>query len=347
MPKLRFAGPLSMRARSFATINRIALSTYARHSVGRKIAPDWDANFEVGIRFWRHQFTVAMNGPDIARGRLIFDSLVTETDDRYDVEVTYSDAPAGTWYTPAKKQTSAVVLYFHGGGYTFRSGISRRFAAMLAHRTGASLFAPDYRLTPEHPHPAQAEDALAAWHFMRANLPARRIVVCGDSAGGHMALMLLQTLKSAGLPQPALCVGLSPWTDIGKQGESLFENDKYDLVQGWMALRFAKWLDPLGRFGRDALSPMNFDYSGLAPIYIQGGGREILRDMITTFCQSQKRKGAQISHEIFADMPHNFQAYDTLKASSNTALEKLALTICAHVDHKRQSRQSDQMEYTL
>ena len=287
MSKIRFSGPFSMRLASFFAINRIGMATYARRALGQRMEPSWDANFECGIRFWRRQFTHAMQQRDIARGRLIFDSLQTETDDVYDVAIDPHDQPKGHWYVPNAVSSQATLLYFHGGGYTFHGAVTRRFAAMLADHCGARTFAPDYRLTPEHPHPAQAEDALAAWRYVASLQRPEKLIVIGDSAGGHMALMLLLSLREHGMPQPALCIGLCPWTDIGARGASLTANDRYDLVQGWMCLRFGEWLDPGGQYGREALSPIAQDYRGLAPIYLQAGGREVLRDMIRDFAETQ------------------------------------------------------------
>ena len=205
---------------------------------------------------------------------------------------------------------------------------------MFAHHTKTNLFAANYRLTPEYAHPAQMEDALAAWRYITEKTPAEKIVVMGDSAGGHMALMLLQTLKRKGLPQPGLCIGLCPWVDIGERGKSLNENDKYDLVQGWMALQFGAWLDRDGKFGREALSPIYHDYSGLAPLYLQTGGREILHDMIYDFAKVQEKNGAAIMLESWGDMPHNFHGYDSLKESSKEALNRIREIIGIHVGDK-------------
>jgi len=327
MSKLKFAGPRSLRIRSTAKIVQIAITTTIKHAFGRRIAPDWDANFETGIRFVRHQFTEAMTKNDIARGRFLFDSLQPETDDVYEVQNHPADGIQGTWYDPKTVTSDAVLLYFHGGGYTFHGGVSRRFAEMLAHHAGVQLFAPEYRLTPEHPHPAQADDAMAAWDYLVSKVPANRIVVVGDSAGGHMALMLLQALRAQGKDQPALCIGLCPWTDIGDRGASLRDNDRFDLVQGWMALQFGTWLDPDGTFGREALSPISYDYTGLAPLYLQAGGREVLRDMIIDFAKKQKALGADVMLDLWPDMPHDFQAYDSLTASSTAALARLSSAI--------------------
>ncbi len=331
MVKIVYSGPLALRLRSLAKLSQIAIATSIRHALGRRMADDWDANMETGIRFVRHQFTAAMRHRDIAQGRELFDSLQTQTDDIYEVTSSAAQGISGRWYDPKHRESEAVLLYFHGGGYTFHGGVSGRFAQMLSHHTGARLFAPDYRLTPEHPHPAQAEDAIAAWNFLAAQVPAEKIVVIGDSAGGHMALMLLQSLKAQDKPQPALCIGLCPWTDIGDRGASLQGNNPTDLVQGWMALQFGKWLDPNQAFGREALSPISHDYSGLAPLYLQAGGREVLRDMIIEFAQVQKENGADVSLDLWPDMPHDFQAYDSMTTSSTAALARIRHAIDTHI----------------
>ena len=142
-----------------------------------------------------------------------------------------------------------------------------------------------------------------------------------------MALMLLQTLKTRALEQPALCIGLCPWTDIGERGASLHDNNRFDLVQGWMALQFGKWLDPRGIYGREELSPIFHNFSGLAPIYLQTGEREVLHDMIVEFAETQKEKGANITIDTWPDMPHDFQAFDTLKTSSSSALRSIVAAI--------------------
>lgn len=331
MVKMVYSGPLRFRLRSLAKLSQIAIATSIRHAFGRRMSEDWNANMEIGIRFVRHQFTAAMRHRDIAKGREIFDSVQTQTDDVYRVAALAAQGINGCWYDPEHRESDAVLLYFHGGGYTFHSRVSARFAQMLSHHTGARLFAPDYRLTPEHPHPAQAEDAMAAWDYLAAQVPAEKIVVIGDSAGGHMALMLLQALKAQGKPQPALCIGLCPWTDIGDRGASLHDNNTTDLVQGWMALQFGNWLDPDQKFGRTTLSPIFHDYSDLAPLYLQAGGREVLRDMIIDFAKVQKENGAEVMLDLWPDMPHDFQAYDSLTASSTAALARIRQAVGANI----------------
>lgn len=103
-------------------------------------------------------------------------------------------------------------------------------------------------------------------------------------------------------------------------------NDATDLVQGWMALQFGELFDPNRTFGRPALSPIDPDFTGLAPLYIQAGGREVLRGMIVEFAQVQTAKEASVTLDLWDDMPHNFQAYDSTKTSSAQALARISKT---------------------
>lgn len=332
MTKVKFSGPLGMRLAAMAAINTAALTTYGARLLGRSPAPDWDVNTEIGVRFMRHQFTSAMRmirGGDPARGRMILDALQTETDDVYEVDA--EPVAGGVWYRPRARRSQATVLYYHGGGYAFHGAMSARFAMMLAHHIGAPLFAAEYRLTPEHPAPAQAEDAMAAWDVVVAEAAPREVVIIGDSAGGHMALMQLVALGKAGKPQPGLCIGLCPWTDIGARGASLTENDPTDLVSGWMAVEFGEWLDP-GLKRRESLSPINQDYRGLAPLYLQAGGREVLRDMILEFAARQAEAGADVMCDMWPAMPHDFQLFDSTQKDAGAALSRITAMVAWAVD---------------
>lgn len=331
MAKVRFPGPFHMSAASYARLSGIAITTALRHLAGRRMAPDWGVMMEIGIRYWRHQHSAFLTDPDPVRGRNRFNSLITETDDRYDVTSIPATECDGLWFHPAERRSPATLLYFHGGGYALRGHISHRFAAMLAHHTGAPVLCPYYRLTPEHPHPAQSDDAMAAWLALTVTVPPGQIVLIGDSAGGHMALMHLLRLRAEGLPQPALCIGLCPWTDIGDRGPSLHANDTTDMVQGWMALRFGHWLDPKGLFGREALSPIFKDFTGTAPIYLQAGGREMLCEQIVTFATEQRAKGVNITLDTYDDMPHDFQLYDSMQRSSADALVQIVRQVAQAV----------------
>ncbi|GAC1566462.1 MAG: hypothetical protein NVS3B14_08950 [Ktedonobacteraceae bacterium] len=127
-----------------------------------------------------------------------------------------------------------MVLYLHGGGYAFSARTHDHLIALVALAALARTFALDYRLTPEHPFPAQLEDAQAAYRWLLSSgIATRSIVVAGGSAGGNLTLALLLALRQANQPLPAMAVCRAPWTDMDNSYHSLLENEPYD----WMEKR--------------------------------------------------------------------------------------------------------------
>ncbi|HYD66521.1 alpha/beta hydrolase [Azospirillum sp.] len=330
MPKTILQGRFRHKARSLANLTLACADVLARRAVGRPLVPEWSIPFEVANLFWRAQFNHAFALADIAEARAYFDSLVSVVDGApaVDVRPSLPGEPRGDWFIPHVRKGAATVLYFHGGGYTFYAAVTRHFIAMLADTLGLPVFAVDYRLTPEHPHPAQIEDALAAYRFLLARgVDPAQLVVCGDSAGGHLMLMTVAALRGAGLPQPAIGIGISPWTDIGRRGAGQFGNDRYDLVQGYMTLQFAAWLKGAGGFGDAELSPIAQDFRDAPPLYLQAGGKEILVDMIRDFARVAQAQGAQVRLDVWEHMTHEFHAHGQTLPDSREALERIGAAI--------------------
>lgn len=92
----------------------------------------------------------------------------------------------------------AAVLAIHGGGWREGSRAMMTGQAEVLARAGYTCFAIEYRLTPEAPWPAQIHDCKAALRYLRAQasrleLDGDRLCVLGNSAGGHLALLLAGT----------------------------------------------------------------------------------------------------------------------------------------------------------
>lgn len=90
-------------------------------------------------------------------------------------------------YRRVDEEGSVVVLYYHGGGFIL-GGLDSHddVCAEICDRTGYEVISVDYRLAPEHKHPAAFDDALTAFEWAAAG-DDRPIVLCGDSAGGNLA----------------------------------------------------------------------------------------------------------------------------------------------------------------
>jgi acetyl esterase len=90
-------------------------------------------------------------------------------------------------YRAMRYDAHAVVVYYHGGGFVV-GGLDSHddVCAEICSRTGFEVVSVDYRLAPEHKHPASFDDALAAFEWV-ANSYRTPILLCGDSAGGNLA----------------------------------------------------------------------------------------------------------------------------------------------------------------
>lgn len=332
MPAISLHGPITHRLRSLGVLVHTSITTVWRRITGRPLVAGWPLTLEIGTVFHRRQFMHAFHlaDSDMAQARTYFDSLRMRVEPRAGVhhDPAGPGAPAGSWITPASVRRPQVMLYLHGGGFAFDPALARVFADALAARLGVRTFRLDYRLTPEHPHPAQLDDALAAYRWLLATGHAGHdILLAGDSAGGHLALSLLALLRDAGLPQPAIALALCPWTEVGRCGDSQFGHDPYDMLQGWQTLRFGEWMGSTDVPGTPARAPMALDFHDAAPIYLQAGGREVLADMIDAFARRARAQGAQVRLDTWPDMPHEFQFYGRALPQSREALQALEAAV--------------------
>lgn len=336
MPKTILQGRFSHRLRGISYLLGISCQVLARRTFGKPLVTQWPAIFEMATLFWRAQFNHAFSLPDIAQARAYFDSVYSVPDQLPQVRVipTTAGEPSGDWYIPHVYKRPATLLYFHGGGYAFYAKVSRLFIALLAEWLGIRIFAPNYRLTPEHPYPAQFEDGINAYTFLLGQpLHPTNIIIGGDSAGGHLALMTLIHLRQQNMPKPAMGFAISPWTDVGLRGNSQFGHDHYDMVQGYMTLKFAQWLKGNSDVSDKILSPIYQNLHDLPPLYLQAGGKEILVDMIRDFTHELVSQGGQGRLDVWPHMTHEFHAYGNLLPESQQALDFIGHAIDWVYDH--------------
>lgn len=136
-------------------------------------APDWINGDPVDLRRWRAA------QPEVVAPVLPADVTISALQPD-------GGCPGGLRFLP-DRATGVPVIYFHGGGFIVGSPETHRInAAWIAHLTAVEVVSIRYRLAPEHPLPAQAEDAAAAIRRQLRRHAALRLM--GDSAGGLVAL---------------------------------------------------------------------------------------------------------------------------------------------------------------
>ena len=241
---------------------------------------------------------------------------------------------------PAKSSAQRIILLLHGGGYM--GGITDRYRALSVRQAeymdAAEVWCVDYRRAPEHVYPAALEDAAAVYQgLLSRGIDPANIIVFGDSSGGNLALALALHLKEEGLPQPALLLLLSPWTDFEhKDGTSRTENFDKDKVLGAgtpFADSIRKRPPYAGSLPLDypRLSPVHADLSGLPPMLIQTGGYDLLLTEDERLAEKAAADGTPATLTIYPEMPHVFTLVLPELAESAASLEEMRDFVNRHM----------------
>jgi monoterpene epsilon-lactone hydrolase len=244
-----------------------------------------------------------------------FDALMESVLPRDDVtfEAAVLGGIPGIWVRPANQRPEEAIVHLHGGWFNFGSAKAyRHLVGHIAARAGARAFIPDYRLAPEHPFPAAADDVLACYRGL-AGSGVRRIAVTGDSAGGNLALVLAARIAGGeAVSTNAALVGvgvLSPVTDLTLSGatyDTRADADPFftrpqvaELVHSYLGGGDAK--HPLA-------SPLYGQLAGMPPIRIHVGDDEVLLDDSLRYAARAVAASVDARVDVWTGMPHGFPA---------------------------------------
>ncbi|MGA8918864.1 MAG: alpha/beta hydrolase [Pseudolabrys sp.] len=241
-------------------------------------------------------------------------------------EVDLNGVP-GEWSIVPGSDAARVLMFFHGGGYCSGSIVSHRRMVTEAGRAARMrTLAVAYRLAPEHPYPAAHEDAMTAWRFLRdQEIPARNIVVGGDSAGGNLTITLINRLSSTGEEQPACAWLASPWTDLTMSGASLATKDAVDpLIHKAYLEELASAYAPASVDRKDPLiSPLFTDLHGFPPTLIQVGSEETLLDDAVRFARAAGSAEVNVTLQIWPHMIHAWPMWNAKLEDGRQALSQV------------------------
>ena len=212
----------------------------------------------------------------------------------------------GILYRQRQQPPLGVILYLHGGGYIGTSpNMYAFFTSRVCKETECAVFVADYRLAPEFPYPAGAEDASAVFSALAdLGIPHERILLAGDSGGGGLAnTLLLDRDLVAPRMKPAGVILFSPEVDLRLDEPSVTENAERDILP---------WNIPTAAYlhGADAssqsVSPLTADLSGFPPTCVSWGGYEMFRDPIRRYVQRLRAAGVPTEAQEYEGMFHVF-----------------------------------------
>jgi epsilon-lactone hydrolase len=309
----------SLRSRGAA-----AVSTYTLRPFSGLVPPEraW------GIWLSRRMIArvMATFGPSLAGTRVV--PVDTRLPDGRRVKGEWVYGPRTPTSEVARSSTNEGAIYYvHGSGYAVCSPKThRRLTSWLSSLTGLPVFSVDYRLAPRHRFPTAADDVRAGWDWLvqTCGVPAKQIVVAGDSAGGHLTVdMLLQPEVAAN--SPAALVLFSPLIDMTFALSLAREKIRPDpAIRVADAARLVALYHP----GLDLAHPrLTLDVAGgpvLPPTLIQAGGAEMLQDDARQLAADIKAAGGRCELQVWPHQVHVFQALPRMTPEAAKAMAYVA-----------------------
>ena len=249
---------------------------------------------------------MAKSPPDFERSRAITEGIARRLKVARGVSETrevIAGVPVNRYSRVVGTAAPGVVLHVHGGAYVGGSATFGRVHSEVAARAGIEVVSVDYRLAPEHPYPAAVDDALAVYREVSASQP---VVVVGESAGGGLALALVQRIRDEGLVMPVAVVAMMPWADLTQSSSSYDLNRGRDvltregLTRG--ALAYAGDLD----LTDPGLSPLFGSFDGFPPTLIVVGTHDSLLEDARAVFGMLTEAGIQAELVEIAGGTHSF-----------------------------------------
>ncbi|ADG80095.1 Alpha/beta hydrolase fold-3 domain protein OS=Tsukamurella paurometabola (strain ATCC 8368 / DSM/ CCUG 35730 / CIP 100753 / JCM 10117 / KCTC 9821 / NBRC 16120 / NCIMB 702349 / NCTC 13040) OX=521096 GN=Tpau_3516 PE=4 SV=1 [Tsukamurella paurometabola] len=230
----------------------------------------------------------------------------------------------GDWVLgPGVRFGRRAVYYIHGSAYAICSARTHRsLAARLSAVTGLPVFVVDYRLAPEHPFPAAADDIAAGFDWLLTQgYAAGDIVLAGDSAGGHLAVDLVVQRAREEASQPAAVALFSPLIDLTFGLAAEQERTRRDPAITAAAARRLVDLYTAGIPDDHPRLRLDLAFADrLPPFLIQAGGAEMLSADARYLDRELRENGGTSTLEIWPGLMHVFQALPRLTPEADNAL---------------------------
>lgn len=220
-----------------------------------------------------------------------------------------------------------LVLYIHASA--FIAGSSRCNAAAVlptCHLAGCEGIGVDYTLAPRAVFPTQLEEIERVYLALCEIKGPDRIILFGDSAGAGLALASLHRWRRKSIPLPAGAVLISPLVDANPVSDTYLTLKKHDPIfklsgAGGVAAIFELYA-PGGDYSNPEISPIAGDFSGMPPMLIQVGAREVFLGDAARLAEKARRAGVDVKLRVFDGMFHLFHmqwSLDEAKAAHDDA----------------------------
>ncbi len=233
-------------------------------------------------------------------------------------------------YTPATATAGGplpVVVYYHGGGWTIGSyDVYDSSGRALANAAGAIVVSVNYRLAPENPFPAAANDAYASYVYAVENAATfggdpSRVAVAGESAGGNLAAATTLRARDEGIQMPVHQLLIYPITNYDFDTESYAAYaDAMPLSRPLMEYFWANYLTTDAEGQNPYASPLQGDLSGLPPATVVAAQIDPLQTEGQQYADALAAAGVPVNYRLFEGVTHEFFGAGAVIPEANEAV---------------------------
>lgn len=244
--------------------------------------------------------------PFVQRGKRLDKNLSRRT-----VELTHCKAEL---IAPQNAQNPPVLIYYHGGAFMMKAAAyHKNLAQTYAKEAGCAVLFVDYRLAPKYKFPLPVEDCFEAYRWALGQ-NFSKMLVGGDSAGGSLALAVLQRAKKEGLPMPKGLMLVYPVADSRMQTESMKKFTDTPLWNSVLNEKMYRGYASEGVRHDPWVSPMEADdLSFLPPTYLETAECDCLHDEGVALADRLEREGVAVTRN---DTEGTIHGYDIAESSA-------------------------------
>ena len=218
------------------------------------------------------------------------------------------------------------VIFLHGGAYLLEANLfHRKMIEQLVKVYGITVTFIDYPKAPEYTYQTTHEVVLKAYHQITKKYPGNKISLMGDSAGGGLALALLQVLRDRKVtPFPSKTILISPWLDISMSNPKIPEFETRDIVLPLGGLTYAADLYSGGEdLTNPLLSPLFGNMYDLGEIQLVFGTEELLYpDFLSCIDKLNRARGSSVDSIIGEGQIHDWIIFPLKE--SRSAIKEIA-----------------------